>query len=522
MKQSAVDPACTHQFSPLFLDYIDQKEGLKPFYSFFPTIENFGDAVRNRRFPKLNREVLVQELRQQYEGIGDRDVVEKQLEQLLEERTFTVTTGHQLNLMTGPLYFIFKIVSTINLAKRLNDSYPDFHFVPVYWMASEDHDFEEINHFVMDGTKYTWESEQTGPVGAFKMDKSIKDLIAQLRFLPDFFRQAYLESEDLAEAVRKYVHSLFGAEGLVVLDANRAPLKRLFAPVIEDDLLTQRANGLVKEQNDRLERMGYKTQIYPREINFFYMPEGMRDRIVRTDAGYEVVGTDTLRWSEAELLEELNIHPERFSPNVVMRPLYQEVILPNVAYLGGPAEVAYWFQLKGIFDHYQVDYPAVMPRNFGLVIPKAVSRKVQALGLDVTELFKTYDELRIAYTLSHAESDLLLTEEQEELGKLYEKIRHRLGGADPTLEAAVLAAETRGRKMLGQLAVKLRKAEEKKHQVAIRRIGEVKAALFPGGSPQERKENFLGFYLDRPEILSEFLATFDPLDFRVVVMDLDG
>ncbi|WP_209332122.1 bacillithiol biosynthesis cysteine-adding enzyme BshC [Lunatimonas salinarum] len=520
MKQSAVDPACTSLFSPLFLDYLDQKEALKPFYSFFPELSNFGQAIQGRRFSTGNREVLADELARQYENLPDRGVVDQQIRLLQEDRTFTVTTGHQLNLMTGPLYFIYKIVSTINLAKKLKTAYPEYEFVPVYWMASEDHDFAEINHFVFDGKKYAWESDQTGPVGAFQIDASLQELLADLRFLPEFFRKAYLESANLSEAVRKYVHYLFGAEGLLVLDASSAPLKRLFKPVIEDDLLTQRANELVKLQNDSLQSLGYKTQIYPREINFFYMKEGLRERIVRAGSRFEVVGTE-LSWTEQELMAELEAHPARFSPNVVMRPLYQEVILPNIAYLGGPAEVAYWFQLKGVFDHYQVDYPAVMPRNFGLIVPKVVSRKIAALGLSKEDLFKSFDELRISYTIAHAEADVLLGSEHVELKDLFGRLEERLSAVDPTLGPAVLAAERRGLSILQQLSVKLRKAEERKHQESIRRLLEIKEALFPGGVPQERRENFLHFYLGHEAIISEFLSTFDPLDFRVVVMELD-
>ncbi|MCC5937833.1 MAG: bacillithiol biosynthesis cysteine-adding enzyme BshC [Lunatimonas sp.] len=520
MKQSAVDPACTSLFSPLFLDYLDQKEALAPFYSFFPTLANFGQAVRDREFSAGNREVLADELTRQYQGIAERGAVDGQIALLRQDRTFTVTTGHQLNLMTGPLYFIYKIVSTINLAKKLKDEYPQYEFIPVYWMASEDHDFAEINHFVFEGKKYTWESNQAGPVGAFQIDPALKALIGDMRFLPDFFRQAYLESATLAEAVRKYVHHLFGAEGLLVLDANSAPLKRLFASVIEDDLLTQRANELVKHQNERLESLGYKTQIYPREINFFYMKEGLRDRIIRSGSHFEVVGTE-ISWTKEELLGELNSYPERFSPNVVMRPLYQEVILPNIAYLGGPAEVAYWFQLKGVFDHYRVDYPAVMPRNFGVIVPKVASRKIKALGLSKEDLFKSFDELRIAYTITHADGDVLLGSEQGELEELFGRLQGRLSAADPTLGPAVLAAKERGLRILLQLSVKFRKVEERKQQESIRRLREIKEALFPGGAPQERRENFLNFYLGNEAVISEFLSTFDPLDFRVVVMELD-
>lgn len=520
MKISTVDPACTGLFSPLFLDYIHQEEKLKPFYSRFPTLANFKEALEKRNFSSSNREVLAAELEKQYESIAVKPKVDEQIELLKRNNTFTVTTGHQLNLMTGPLYFIYKIVSTIKLAQQLKEAYPEAYFVPVYWMASEDHDFEEINHFVFDGKKYEWKSGQTGAVGAFEIDDFLRNLLQELRFLPEFFKEAYRESPNLADAVRKYVHHLFGEYGLVVIDPNSAALKRLFSPIIKDDLEAQHANALVQEQNEQLEALGYKTQVFPREINFFYLAEGIRERIVKSGDGFQVMNSD-LKWTKEALFELLDNHPERFSPNVVMRPLYQEVILPNLAYLGGPAEVAYWFQLKKVFDNYSVDYPVIMPRNFGLVIPRVAARKIAALGLTDEDLFKDYDELRINYVINHSAEDVLLSEEKNRLAQLYDGLSEALLHTNPTLQASAKAAKERSMKIMQQLSKKLRIAQEQKQETSIRRIKEVKESLFPGKVPQERKLNFLNFYLDRPSLVQELLDGFDPLDFRVFIFHAD-
>ncbi|WP_158855923.1 bacillithiol biosynthesis cysteine-adding enzyme BshC [Lunatibacter salilacus] len=520
MKKSTVEPACTGLFSPLFLDYLDQKEATASLYTVYPSLENFRQLLDRRKFDSKNRAVLVDVLAEQYRGLESREAVNENIELLAKENTFTVTTGHQLNLMTGPLYFIYKIVSTINLANKLRHEYPDRNIVPVYWMASEDHDFEEINHFVFDGKKYTWETDQKGAVGEFELDKNLQDLLAKMPFVPDFFTDAYRDSANLAEAVRKYVHYLFGEEGLVVVDANNPLLKALFAPIIKDDLLHQRANTLVQEQNNKLEKLGYKPQIFPREINFFYLTKGLRERIVYQEGSYHVMNTD-ITWTEEELMEELNHFPGRFSPNVVMRPLYQEFILPNVAYLGGPAEVVYWFQLTLIFDHYEVDYPAVMPRNFVVIVPKVLHRKVKKLELAAADIFKPIDQLRITYTLDHAEADLSLDEERKVWENLLDQIASKATKRDPTIGSSANASKVRGLKILDQLARKLRKAEEIKHSTAIRQLRDIKEGLFPGGVPQERKLNFLNFYLENPNFIQELLRQLDPLDFNVVVLEAD-
>lgn len=520
MKKSTVEPACTGLFSPLFLDYLNQKEATSSLYSAYPNLHNFRQLLDKRKFESERRSVLVEVLAEQYQGLESTEAVNENIELLAKDNTFTVTTGHQLNLMTGPLYFIYKIVSTINLARKLRQEYPDRNIVPVYWMASEDHDFEEINHFVFDGKKYTWETDQKGAVGEFELDKNLQALLAQMPFIPDFLREAYLESTNLAEAVRKYVHFLFGDEGLVVIDANHPRLKALFAPVIKDDLLHQRANSLVQEQNNKLEELGYKPQIFPREINFFYLIGGLRERIVYDDGSYQVMNTE-IAWNEEQLLEELNQFPGRFSPNVVMRPLYQEFILPNVAYLGGPAEVVYWFQLTLVFEHYKVDYPAVMPRNFVVIVPRVLQRKIEKLGLAKADIFKPIDQLRIAYTINHAETDLSLAEERQLWGKLLDKVAAKAEKNDPTIGTSAKAAKVRGLKILKQLGGKLRKAEEVKHRTAIRQLKDIKEGLFPGGVPQERKLNFLNFYLGNPNLIRQLLQQLDPLDFNVIVMEDD-
>ncbi|MDN3689694.1 bacillithiol biosynthesis cysteine-adding enzyme BshC [Cyclobacterium jeungdonense] len=520
MIKSTVDPACTGLFSDLFLDYIQQKDALAPFYQEYPELNRFKKTLEKKTFSEAKRKVLVNTLQEQYKDFGESPVTQN-IEKLADSRTFTVTTGHQLNLMTGPSFFIYKIVSTLRLAEKLQEAFPDYQFVPVYWMASEDHDFEEINHFHFDGKKYTWDTDQEGPVGEFEIDDTLKSLLKQWDFVPAFFTEAYTQSKYLKDAVRKYVHHLFAERGLVIIDANQPVLKKQFLPIIKDDLFFQQANKLVNESNQSLEAAGYKTQIFPREINFFYMEPGRRERLVRQDGEFRTHDGKN-KWTETEMEAFLEAHPEKFSPNVVMRPLYQEVILPNLAYLGGPAEVAYWFQLKKVFDHYKVSFPFLLPRNFAVIIPGYVQRKINKLSLKPKDLFKSIDRLRIAYVKKHASEDLSLESEKEQLNQLFGTLEKRASRLDPTLEGAVKAALTRSDKILDQVAVKFRKAEERKQKDAIRQINEVKSYLFPNGTLQERKVNFLEFYLREPKIIEQLLGKFDPLDFNFIILQENG
>ncbi|MEO1653810.1 MAG: bacillithiol biosynthesis cysteine-adding enzyme BshC, partial [Bacteroidota bacterium] len=330
MNFTSLDLHQTNSFSEIFLDYLSDHEKLRSFYKYRPHLSSFGELIplKGEAFPASHREVLVEALKEQYQGIDSAPLAE--IERLAEAKTFTVTTGHQLNLFTGPLYFIYKIITTIKLAQELREAYPDYHFVPLYWMATEDHDFEEINHFYLFNKKIQWESSQKGAVGRFKLD-GMAAIFEQLRDRLPQFEAAYLQADDLSQATIQLVNSLFQEENLVILDADRPSLKALFKDVIQDDLFQGSAQQKVIASSEALEKLGYKSQIFPREINFFYLEEQLRSRLIAQEGGFGVQNED-LSFTEAEVKELLDKHPERFSPNVVLRPLYQEVILPNLAH----------------------------------------------------------------------------------------------------------------------------------------------------------------------------------------------
>lgn len=517
MIKATVDPACTGQFSELFLDYIQEKPELKDFYSQYPRIDNFGKLIDNKNFAIEKREILVQSLKSQYQKIDYADDFDQQIESLRREDTFTVTTGHQLNLFTGPLYFIYKIVSTINLAKQLSEKYPQHHFVPVYWMASEDHDFDEINYFKLEGRKYQWDSDQSGAVGDFELDRSFAEFLKSVNFAPDFFKEAYLGSKTLAEAVRKYVHHLFGNKGLVIVDGNDSELKKLLIPVIAQDVLTGIANEKAQAQTDKLEALGYKSQIFPREINFFYMEKGIRERIEKREETYYILGTE-LKFTEQEIKTLIHKSPEKFSPNVVLRPLYQEMILPNIAYLGGPAEVIYWLQLKAVFDHFGEAFPAVMPRNFALILDSLTVKKMNSLNLTDEDLFCDYVGWKKRFVAEKSSLDIFLKAEKEKLSRIFEESSAEAGQIDKSLITAYEAARVRVDKIMEHLSVKVRKSEERRLRIEIGRMDAIKAFINPNGSPQERVENFMKFYLESPDFIVSLLAIFDPFEFDVMIL----
>jgi bacillithiol synthase len=518
MQHTKIPLEDTKSFSSFFLDYIQQKEALKPFYDFYPRPENFNNLLtkKSQSFSPEHRTVLCSALLRQYGALRVDAKVKSNLAALADPKTFTVTTGHQLNIFTGPLYFIYKIVTVINTCKLLSKQYPGYTFVPVYWMASEDHDYDEIKYFHLDGKKYVWETSQKGAVGRFET-KGLATLLNSVPGETEIFRQAYLSHDKLSDAVRFYVNEIFGPEGLIALDPDDAGLKALFTPVMTEDVTINRTVGIVEKTNRQLKELGYEPPVFCRDINFFYLDHQQRSRIEKNGNSYQVLETD-LRFTEQQMTDLIASHPERLSPNVILRPLYQETILPNLAYVGGPAEVVYWLQLKEVFTYFKVPFPILMPRNFAMVVPQQVSRKMEKTGLDVRLFFEEKNYLFNHWVLKNTNHNLGVGNERSTIISIYNDLKQRAASIDTTLEPFVGAEAKRATNSLEKIEQKLLRAEKRLHQDRLRQIGEVKDALFPNGNLQERTDNFLNFYNQDRQFIGRLMDLFDPFDFNFNIL----
>lgn len=519
MRLQKVPFRSTGAFSEVFLKYIEQHRSVKSFFGHFPTLGNLAkqQKEKSRSFSGATRKLLVSALNQQYGSlVQSAPAVAKNIQLLLKENTFTVTTGHQLCLCTGPLYFIYKIVTVINTCRQLKKKYPKSNFVPVFWMASEDHDYEEIKSIRLYGKSFSWETHQQGAVGRFRT-ADLKQLLDELPGDVGVFREAYLKSKTLGEAARNYVNALFKEEGLVVIDGDDRELKKILQPVMLDDLTAHNPFNLVTETNRELAARGLPPTVNPREINFFYLDENVRSRIEQSEGGFKVVDTD-LRFSEDELKSLVTKAPEKFSPNVILRPLFQEMILPNLAYVGGPAELVYWLELKKVFDHFKVPFPVLLPRNFALVVDAPSSRKMAKTKLKVSAFFQKKDDLYKQWVLRHSAHDLSLAKELKAQEQILTKIKARSASIDPTLAPMVAAQAEKIRKLIQTMERKMIRAEKRKQSDALRQIGSLKDSLFPNGGLQERTDNFLNFYQPDPHFIQSLLHHLDPLDFQFNVL----
>ncbi len=476
----------------------------------------------------MSRTTLVNVLKEQYSNVEASERTLDHINSLQEENTFTITTGHQLNLFTGPLYFLYKIISTINLCEELSEKFPKENFVPIYWMATEDHDFDEINYFNFRGSKVVWNRPDGGAVGRFSLEglqevfETFSGHLGASRnaaYVQQLFEKAYLNHSNLSEATRYLANELFKEYGLVIIDADDARLKQLFVPIMKDELLHETSYNVVSKTISELEK-NYKIQVNPREINLFYLDENSRERIIKEEDVYKVNETDKV-FSEMEILEELNNHPERFSPNVIMRPLYQEVILPNLCYIGGGGEMAYWFELKAYFETVEIPFPILLLRNSVQVVSEKQGKKLNNLNISFEEMFKKQHELLAKKVQENSDIQFSFEDGKELLTQQFLALRRVANETDVSFIGAVDAQERKQLKGLENLQKRLLRAEKRKHADLVTRITELQNQLLPNQSLEERQRNFSDFYLEYGESFIDALKeTLYPLQLEFTILEL--
>lgn len=512
------------QLSKRDIAYIQEINDLRPFYKYSPTLQNFQQVITDKQKDETNRELLVDVLENQYANLDTKNQVGKNIESLRSDSTFTIVTAHQPSLFFGPLYYVLKILSTVNLAEQLKKAYPKFNFVPIFVTGGEDHDFEEVQKTQIFGKPIVWENEENGSVGAMKTDKiPLEELKALLGASPNaqkvfsIIEKAHTQNSTYSDAVIEMIHSLFGKYGLVVLNMNQPKLKSAFSPIIEDELLNQTSHRFVSKSIKELESKGLSAQASPREINLFYLKDQMRERIVFEDSLFKVLNTD-IKFSEREIKEEVKNHPERFSPNVILRPLYQEKILPNLAYIGGGGEIAYWLERKTQFEHYGINFPMLIRRNSALWLDKNSHKKLDKLDYQIGDFFADEHSIINSFVKTNTDAEVSLKAEMEKLEALFQSIEKKATAVDKSLLNYIEAEKTKQQKTFSNIESKLLRAEKQHHENGINQIKKIKEKIFPGNGLQERKENFLSIYLKHGhEMFALMSQHLDPLDKRFTI-----
>ncbi|MFK7799361.1 MAG: bacillithiol biosynthesis cysteine-adding enzyme BshC [Aureispira sp.] len=528
MEITRLDYAAVAEFSTLDKAYAAAEPTLRPFYEHPVNLEQFEAVIAAKQgFDRNKRTLLATELLAQYQAVEASEATLNNIKALRQDNCYTIITAHQPSLFTGPLYTMYKILSAIKLAELVQQTYPAVQVVPVFWMGGEDHDFEEVNHLHLFGNTLTWDDEQGGSVGAYDTG-SMRAVLDQTKEILGNGVDAQLLAEKLEayfgtartyrEGVRDLLNWLFADYGLVIANAGTKAFKQQLIPVLQEELLQHSSKALVEQTVQELEAAGFGQQAHARSINVFYLSPQKRSRIVLEEGQYQVLDTD-ISFSKAELLQHLEEQPEQFSPNVILRPLFQELVFPNLAYVGGGGELAYWLERKKQFEHYQIPFPMLVRRASVLWIPKGISKLMDKLELGISDIFTDTHQLIKQYVIDNASEELSFAQELEALNQVFEQLLTKTIAVDPALEKAVIAQQVNTQKAIGKLEQRLIRAEKQKQESSIQQIEKIKDTLFPNQGLQERYDNFMGFYTRYGnEFINTLYQEIEPLDKQLLVV----
>lgn len=510
--------------------YQSGNKRLQPFYKYEVNLDTFDQVVEERSAFPTDRNLLHRELTAQLSGIALTPQQAKNLDLITDTDTYTVITAHQPSLLTGPLYFIYKIASTIHLAKDLSNRYDKKHVVPIFITGGEDHDFDEINHLHLFGNRIAWDTDHGGPVGRLstatlhEVIAEVGDILGSSNFADEargIMQQALTASKDYFEFTRSLVQQLFGHYGLLIVSMDDPALKQAFAPIVKKEITHQVSKPLITAVQDQIEQAGFSPQTHVRDINVFYLTDDRRDRIEFDGDQYSVVDTG-IRWSEQEVLEEIDKHPERFSPNVNLRPVYQELIFPNLAYIGGGGELAYWLERQSQFKTLGIPYPMLVRRNSVLLLGKSNRRNLDKLELHKDVLWQPTHRIIHQLIDSASEVDLDIDNEVKALESAYQSIADRAAIINPGLGKYVLAEQTKAIKQIEQVGSRLKREVKQREEVRIKQVEKLKEKLFPEGGLQERHDNIWQYFVTYGPALIDYLVEhLDPMKKDFLIVELE-
>jgi len=509
------------------LSYIELEPFLKDFYNYTPDLDSFSKAIEDRKKYPVDRALLVEVLQENYSQIKASDIQNQNIEALKSDNTFTIITAHQPSLFGGPLYYILKIASVINLCLQLKERYPEYTFVPTFVSGGEDHDFEEVDHLHLFGKTIKWEREAKGAVGRLSIEglEEVIDTVSEILgdkpiavAIVDTFRKSLKDSETYSDFVFKFVNQLFGKYGLIAVNMDNVNLKNRFASLMKREILEQVSNPLIIETQNRLEEHKFKAQAFPRDINLFYLCQDGRKRIEPDGEGFAIVDTN-LRFTQEGLLKELENHPDRFSPNVVMRPLYQEYCLPNLVYIGGGGEIAYWLERKSQFEAFNVFYPILIRRNSAMILNNGDLKNMSKLGFTVDDIFKDKDKLIFQFINATSEIEIKLDDQKNKIQDAFNEIAKKSAAVDPSLSKSVLAEMTKQLKNIDHMESRIKRSLKSQQEVNVKKIEKLTEKLFPGNGLQERYDNFLPHYLAIGDSFFDILIeNLDPIDRKFICL----
>ena len=470
------------------------------------------EKVRSRDLPREQLAAILKEQNLSY-GCGAQTV--GNIQKFIQDRACAVVTGQQVGLFSGPLYTIFKALTAIKLAESLNQTSLGC-FVPVFWLASDDHDFGEINHITLldkenqiEDIQYQGHSANLKtPVSEIVLSAEISNCIQQLNdlthdseFKPEILSQlgtAYQPGRSFVEAFAQWMTQLFKSYGLIFIDAAHPALKDLGKDVLYTEIAqSSPSTQCALESSRKLKQKNYSTQIQLHEgrLNLFLV-EDERHTIQFGDDGYSIKGTSQT-FKKDELLQLLEKQPHKFSPNVLLRPLYQDTLLPTVAYVGGLSEVAYFAQMKEVYERFNLPMPIIYPRKSLSLIEKKVDKALKTYSLKVQDIWRNADVKinDIAKEKIPQSLDKAFHITTSHLDKDFIDIKQETIAFEPTLEKSVDLTIGKIHHQISLLEKKILKASKKQNTIMTQRIHLARSSLYPNQHLQERVFNITPFLI---------------------------
>ncbi len=500
----------------LFTDYLYNFDKVKGYYKY-----NFRDKEEYIKLFKKRAEMqgeirgtMYSILQNQYKNRQISEITGKNLSLLQEKTTLAVVTGQQLGILGGPLYTFYKIITAIKLCNNLNERYDDFHFVPVFWLEGDDHDFEEVKSINIidennDLKKISYEDEapeeeNKGSVGFLKLNADINrffdELNAELRdteFKNDVLsklKSFYSEARTFKDAFRDLIFWLFDEYGLIIFDPQDPEIKKLLAPVFQKEISGFRAHSeKLVNVSARLEEE-YHAQVKVRPINLFFHTDEGRYLIEPVENDFRLK-RKRKKFTYDELQSLIEKEPERFSPNVLLRPICQDYLLPTAFYVGGPSEISYFAQVTPLYSIYQLEPPIIFPRSSATLIEKNIASLLEKYELKIEDVFIPSDELKnnVLQIISPNSLDDTFSHVSNEIELTYDRLKEKLFEFDKTIADASTKYRQKSIQYLDELKGKALDAQKKKHEVTLRQVDKLSTALFPASNLQERELNFIYF-----------------------------
>lgn len=501
----------------LFLDFIEEFDNVAKFYS-----KNFRDKDNYiKHFNRLiqqdrsHRNKLTQIIKNQYSTKKVSKETEANIEQLDSPKTIAVITGQQLGLFSGPLYTIYKTITAIKFCKKLKEDYPEFNFVPIFWLEGDDHDYDEVrtisllnNENILTDISYNdglEEETNRGSIGKLKFNENINLVFEELQktlretefkaSLIDFLKTIYSPGKTFLESFSELLFNLFDQHGLIIFNPIDDEVKKLLTPIFRKAITDfQYHSTALVERSAELEEV-YHAQVKVKAINLFYLDEKERLLIEPTETGELRLKGKRKKFSFEEILNQIENTPAKFSPNVLLRPICQDFLFSTGFYIAGPGEISYFAQVNPLYEFFSIEEPFIYPRASATIVEQGVNQVLTKHNLSIIEIFVDEKELidKIVRASSELNIEQLFSSANENINNVFKDVSEKIILIDKTLGDLSEKSLQRIQQTLDYLKQKATEAEKRKYETSIRQLSKVQNILYPKNNLQEREINFIYF-----------------------------